>query len=350
VFTGGVATDADLMVASDRALSTLTFPIDSVQNQFTVVDGTKFQVPCLVQIDTEVIKVVASSGDLMQECVRGFANTAAASHGQNAQVKGYVFSYHHNQLAAEVKAIEMALGENLGNVITSDDQANGQVVGPFNDLRIIHNGVTAGTYGAFNMNVILTVDASGLVTSINNAPGNINYPIIYKGAIVQDNNAILGFSYGSTNSPTAVGYTGTSGSVYGVAQFTQGNNYWVQDHFYLPDDWQSDAVSLDIYWRIPDGASGGTTGNVTWTIQTGSLRAGLGTDVVFGSIKSITTTVPATTGVTVKSRITPLFMSGILPGDELFFKFARSNADTCNAPAEMISIKFNINRNFALVQ
>jgi hypothetical protein len=208
-----------------------------------------------------------------------------------------------------------------------------------------NNGVTAGTYGDFNQNVRLTVDATGRVTSIANANGTLNYPVFYKGAIAQGTNAVLGFSFSDTEAPNAAIYDGVNGSVYAVAQFTEGNAYSVQDHFWLPDDWVGDVISLDIYWR-----SAAATGTVTWDIQMGSVRAGLSADVVFNSVKAVTTTVPATPFHTVRSRITPLSMSGIMAGDEVFFTFSRDAGDTSDDVAELISLKFNINRNFALVQ
>lgn len=349
VFPTRVSTDDDLMVATNRALSKLTQPIDSSQTQITVVDGTKFQVPCLVQIDTEIIKVGSLSGNNFLGCTRGFGLTSPASHGQNADVKGYVLSYHHNQIAAEIKSIEAGLGVNFGNVVMQNDQAGGpDIGGVFSNLFIRHNGVTAGTYGGFNNDIVISVDQTGRVTSIANSPGNINYPIIYKAAIVQGTNAVLGFSFANTDAPNAEIYdttSGGSGLIYAVAQFTEGNTYWVQDHFYLPDDWQGDTVSLDVYWRSP-----AITGNVTWKCRTGSLRAGTGPDITWNSWRSATTTVQGTTLKTQKTRITPLFMNGIQAGDELFFQFARDASDTANDVAELISIKFNMNRNFALVQ
>jgi len=118
-FPSAIATDSTLMVASSRGLSTITLPIDSVQTSFSVLDGTKFQVPCLVQIDTEVVFVGSSSGNTLTSCVRGFAGSSASTHGQNAQVKAYVFAYHHNQMAAEIKAIENFLGINGANILVS---------------------------------------------------------------------------------------------------------------------------------------------------------------------------------------------------------------------------------------
>lgn len=348
VFPADVATDLDLTVASNRALSKLTFPIDGTATQMTVIDGTKFEVPCLVQIDTEIILVGSKSGNLLQNCVRGYSLTSPASHGQNADVKGYVLAYHHNQIAAEIKAIEAGLGANFGNVVMQVDQSGGDLTGVFTNLHLKPNGVTAGTYGGFNRFITLTVDNTGRVTSIAPANGNINYPIIYKAAIVQGTNAVLGFSFDNVDAPNAVPYTGSNGSLYAVAAFTSGNNYWVQDHFYLPDDWKGDTLSLDVYWR----AATATTGNVTWGIQLGHLRGGDPADLVFYNIKTATATVPAVAGETVKTRITPLIVSGVAsalqPGDELFFKFSRSDSDTALGDAELISLKFNINRDFAL--
>jgi hypothetical protein len=261
-------------------------------------------------------------------------------------VKGYVLAYHHNQVAAEIKAIEAALGSNLGNVVTQVDMAGGPDIGGiWSGLHLLNNGVTAGTYGGFNRFITLTVDSTGRVTSIAPANGNINYPIIYKGAIVQGTNAVLGFSFDNTQAPNAVPYTGTHGELYAVAAFTSGNNYWVQDHFYLPDDWKGDALSLDIYWRTI-----ATTGNVTWQVQLGKVSPGDSADFPFGSISSVTTTVPSAANTVVKSHIANLLQpfGGLTAGDELFFKFARSASDTALADAEMISIKFNIHRDFAL--
>ena len=365
VFPAAVATDLDLTVATNRALSNLTNPIDSSQTQITVVDGTKFQVPCLVQIDTEIIRVGSLSGNNFMSCTRGFALTSPASHGQNAEVKGYVLSHHHNQLAAEIKAIELGLGANFGNVVMRADTDAGasvspqQIAGSWRTLHLTNNGVIAGTYGGFDTDILVSVDSTGRVTSIANSPGNINYPIIYKAAVVQGTNAVLGFSFGNSNAPNAQIYSGSSGLYYAVAQFTQGNDYWVQDHFYLPDDWDNSPVStpghhtdaplsLDIYWRCP-----ATTGNVRWQVQVGALRQGVGPDVTWSGYVGQTTVVQGVANQTQRTRITPLPTSGLQPGDELFFQFGRNGTnvtDTAAAVAELISIKFNMNRDFALFQ
>ena len=385
VFPGAVAHDIDMMVATPRALSTLINPIDSSQTQIDVADGTKFSPPCLVQIDTEVIKVGSKSGNSLFYCTRGFSSTAPASHGQSADVKGYVMAYHHNRNAAEIKALETGLGANFVNVVMQNDYAGGpDIGGVFSNLYLIDRvGLTAGTYGGFNTDILISVDTKGRVTQISNSPGNINYPIIYKAAIVQGTNAVIGFSFANTNAPNAQIYTGSSGLLYAVCQFASGNDYWVQDHFYMPDDWDyqggsppgtNGKLSCVVYWRWKPTTPSDNTGTVAWGVRVGGLRAqmnsgghdtgvGNGPDISWGPFHWITDTVPPSDLQTAKSKIylgTP--PAGILPGDELFFQFARGSSggttvfspatpgDTAIGNAELISIKFNINRNFALVQ
>jgi hypothetical protein len=348
-FPAALATDNTLMVASNRAISTLELPVNSSQTTMTVANGTIFQYPCLVQIDTEVIYVGSVTGNVLQSLVRGFGLTSATTHAQNAQVKGYVFSYHHNQVTAEIKAIEAALGVNLGNVVTQTDTAGGDLMNTWSTLALQPTGITPGTYGGFDVSISMHVRADGRIDSITNATGNRNYPIIYKAAIVQGNNAVLGFSFANTNAPNAVIYDDTSGngSLYAVAAFTQGNAYWVQDHFYLPNDWIGDTISLDLYFRTP-----ATAGNITWTCQTGKLAPGDAPNLALFNPASVTTTVPGVAYETMQARITPLILGGVpgslAAGDEFFFKLSRSATDTAAGQAELISIKFNINRNFAL--
>jgi hypothetical protein len=377
VFPNAVAYDIDLMVATNRALSTLINAIDSIQTQIDVVDGTKFSPPCLIQIDTEVIRVGSKNGNSLFYCTRGFSNTANASHGQNADVKGYVLSYHHNQVAAEIKAIEAGLGPNFDNVVMQTDYAGGtDIGGVFSNLYLRHNGVTSGTYGGFNTDILVSVDQTGRITQISNSPGNINYPIIYKAGIVQGSNVILGFAFGENNAPNPIIVSEPSGMLYGACQFQSGNDYWVQDHFYLPDDWQGDKISLVVYWRWNPTTAHDNTGTVCWGVRVGGLRAsvdpltglnvpssGNGPDISWGNFHWVTDVVPTNDLETAKSKIylgNP--PTGIEPGDEMFFQFARGSSggatvfnpatpgDTAVGNAELISIKFNLNRNFAMAQ
>lgn len=104
-FPYGPPTDAILMVASDNAQTSLTADIDDTTTSITVGDGSVINTPSLVAIDDEIIYVGAKSGNTLTPCTRGVSGTTAVAHTDNTAVLGYVFAYHHNQVAAELKAI-----------------------------------------------------------------------------------------------------------------------------------------------------------------------------------------------------------------------------------------------------
>src|ERR1700675_60218 len=117
VFPGQVAADTDLFVATNNAISSLTGNISNSVTTIPVASGSFTRLPCLIAIDNEIIKVAGpASGNNLTNCTRGFDGTTAASHNSGAQVFAYIFDYNVNQLAAEVKAIETALGAGLANV------------------------------------------------------------------------------------------------------------------------------------------------------------------------------------------------------------------------------------------
>ncbi len=345
VFPNAVATDQNLLVANNGAVTQLTTPIDSVQTQFQVKDSTKFNTPCLVQIDMEIIVVGAKTDqtNTLQSCIRGFDGTSAAVHTQNAYVKGYLLAYHHNQVAAELKSIEAGLGANFSHMIQTSSQAAGDVTGSFTHLSLIPTGVTANTYGGNNTSTSLAIDAKGRITQAATSSIIANFPVFYKAAILNGNSANLSSTFDSNNSPMALPYAGPNGSLYAVASFTAAQNNWVQDHFCIPEDWSQNVVTVDVYWRTP-----GTQGTVIWQVQTGRLTNGDTGDFAFGSIANVVVNVPNIPYQTVKSKIVAVNMGSIAPGDEFFFKFARAANDTCPGGAELISLKFNITRNLSL--
>lgn len=104
-FPYSAPTDLELTVASDDAITALSGGIDAVQTSFDVVDGTVFNTPTLVVIDGEIIRVGSRTGNTLSGCDRGFAGTTPASHTDTTDVFGYILSYQHNQLAAEVKSL-----------------------------------------------------------------------------------------------------------------------------------------------------------------------------------------------------------------------------------------------------
>lgn len=122
VFPGAVATDSDLFVANNVAVTALTSDMTSGDVTINVVSTSLFQVPCIITIDNEYIAVSSKTANTFTVATagRGFNGSTAALHLSAAVVTNFVNSYYFNQLAAEVKAIETNLFKSLnpfGSVI-----------------------------------------------------------------------------------------------------------------------------------------------------------------------------------------------------------------------------------------
>lgn len=116
VFPTGVVTDADVLVAANGASSTLAVTIDDDDTTFTVAAASYFASNMVVVIGAEQIHCTSFSGVTFSGCTRGYDSSTPASHTSGAAVRGIVVSAYHNVLAAEIKAIETALGAGLANV------------------------------------------------------------------------------------------------------------------------------------------------------------------------------------------------------------------------------------------
>ncbi len=121
-FPSAIATNTDLLLATDNATCTLNGTItSSATTILTSTQNPQIQTPCVVTVDNE--KILIGSGTSTQLNVasggRGFDGTTAASHNNGAAVNVNVVAWHHNQTAAEVEAIEAFLGVNGGNLGSS---------------------------------------------------------------------------------------------------------------------------------------------------------------------------------------------------------------------------------------
>jgi len=113
-FPTSVAADADLKIAKNRITTTLTATIAASDLGITVGNSTGMVANMLLSIDSEIISICAVNGNLLSvghsACPnidgRGFDGTSGASHTAAVSVYAYVNAWHHNALAAEVKAIE----------------------------------------------------------------------------------------------------------------------------------------------------------------------------------------------------------------------------------------------------
>ena len=115
-YPSAIATDTELLAAKDRSSSTLSSDINNSTLTIPVVDGSNFIVSEVITIDSEQLLITNIVVNDLTVAGRGFDWTDAASHLADATVRGQVVAYGQNQAAAEIKAIETALGTNLGNV------------------------------------------------------------------------------------------------------------------------------------------------------------------------------------------------------------------------------------------
>ena len=110
VFPYAASGDLNLTVASDNAQTTLNGGINNSVTTIVVTSSNSFIAPCLIVIGGEIILAGTISDDVtFENCVRGFAGTAAASHTDTAPVYGYIVSYLHNQVAAEINSMSSVL-------------------------------------------------------------------------------------------------------------------------------------------------------------------------------------------------------------------------------------------------
>jgi hypothetical protein len=113
-YPGAIPTDTDLHVAKNLlgASFTLTAGIDSSTLTLNVNDGSLMLTPGVVRIEFELIKVCSRAGNVLTVCTggRGYDGSVAAAHNSGSALNNVVVAAHHNQLAAEIKAISTALG------------------------------------------------------------------------------------------------------------------------------------------------------------------------------------------------------------------------------------------------
>jgi hypothetical protein len=116
-YPSSVATDAALKIAANQVTTTLITRVSSLDTIFRVSGTSRLVVDMLLTIDSEIVSVsVIDPAASIITVIRGFDGTIPASHSAGRTLAAYVVAWHHNALAAEIKAIEQALGPNLSNV------------------------------------------------------------------------------------------------------------------------------------------------------------------------------------------------------------------------------------------
>jgi len=110
-FPTTIATDQNLGVARRISTSTLSASINSSTLTVNVASGAQFLQYEIIRIDSEEMMICSIASNTLTICTgaRGYNGTTAASHTSGSTVYGVITSWHHNQMAAEIKAIETRL-------------------------------------------------------------------------------------------------------------------------------------------------------------------------------------------------------------------------------------------------
>lgn len=115
-FPGAVAAVADLLNLKDKvpaqASPTLAANITNVATSFDVAAGTGARLPAdnfVILVESELMFVGSRSTDTLSSVTRGIEGTTAAAHNSGIAVEAFIIAAHHNQLAAEVNALEIPL-------------------------------------------------------------------------------------------------------------------------------------------------------------------------------------------------------------------------------------------------
>lgn len=113
VFPQSAATYNQVYLAADNAQTTLSAPIDNVTLTVPVGSTAGFLTPTLLTIDSEELAACSMTSTSFTICAggRGAGSTAATSHLAASKVAVRVAAAFHNNLAAEVLAIEKKLAD-----------------------------------------------------------------------------------------------------------------------------------------------------------------------------------------------------------------------------------------------
>lgn len=141
-FPGAIATDNTLLVASNNAQSVLALSLNSSATTFTLITATNFIAPTAMTIGSEIVMCTTLTGSVYSGCTRGFQGTTAAAHSIGTPVFENMIAWYANQSAAEIKAIEAALGTNFNGGGTSSKTADYTLKAVDNGTVLAFNGTS----------------------------------------------------------------------------------------------------------------------------------------------------------------------------------------------------------------
>lgn len=167
IYPGGIATDNDLLVASNNADATLVAPVTATGTTIILSTATRFVTPMSISIGAEIMRCLTHVGTTYT-CQRGFDGTTAAIHIQGVAVHGYFVAWPLNQVNSEVKAIETALGPNLSNIPSVGTIPLSAAALASNSSRQIIAATTTGSGSVvLSLNPSLTSAVLGTPVSVN---------------------------------------------------------------------------------------------------------------------------------------------------------------------------------------
>jgi hypothetical protein len=181
VYPSAVAADGDLYCWKNGSVNTLSGAINDSALSIDLTSAANFCAPGVVTIGAERIKICSIASNTLTVCSggRGFDSSTAASHSSGATVAQYVPARWLNQVAAEIKAIQAALGPSIENVAASDDARFHDAVtlaGTPNYLTISGQQITRASIDLATNHVTgrlpLTNFAQGSALSILGVTGN----------------------------------------------------------------------------------------------------------------------------------------------------------------------------------
>ena len=123
-YPASVAADSALKVASNRVQTTLVGAVGAGDTLWTMGDTSRLVPDMLLSIDSEIVSITVINGNVIT-VVRGFDGTQPSSHASGRTASANITAWHHNTLAAEITAIEQALGPNLSNVGSGSGSGSG---------------------------------------------------------------------------------------------------------------------------------------------------------------------------------------------------------------------------------
>jgi hypothetical protein len=241
-FPSAVATDDDLLVASDAARTTLLSGIGAGDTTIPLTSTTMFKASpggsktTVILIGQEFIKVCAFASQSATVCSggRGYSGSTASSHASGSVVVAPYASWYHNRLREEIKAMQNALGPNLQNLKTFDTLIKYNF-----QPQLIASPLSAG--------VSATVTASPCPLGVSGT--NTNHKL---------------YISGGTGTPEAVLITGgscTSGAFSGTLTFTPANSH-------TGSTFESSSSGIQEAHNAMSGPTGGTVvvARGTWPI------------------------------------------------------------------------------------